>query len=285
VRTGARIVCCCGFDSIPSDLGVLVVQDHATKRSGGPCASIKLFVGETKGGMSGGTVSSMLAFFDEARADPSVRRVAANPYALDPPGGERGPDGRDQLGVRWDADLGRWTGPFLMAAVNTRVVRRTNALLGYPYGKRFRYSEAMSFPTGAKGLAMAAAVTAGLGGFFAASSVPALRSTLERMLPAPGEGPSSEKRAAGYFRIRLVGTLGSDGEGKAGRLLGDVAGTSDPGYGETAKMLGESAMCLAQDARPADVRGGLLTPASCMGMRLVERLRAAGMTFDVRELD
>lgn len=284
-RTGARIVCCCGFDSIPSDLGVLMVQEHARTRHGRPCAQIKMFVGEQKGGFSGGTIASMLELVDEARRDRQVRRTLVDPYALDPAGGPRGPDGPDQRGVRWDPDLGRWTGPFLMAAVNTRVVRRSNALLGHPYGPSFRYSEAMSFAKGAKGLLAAATVTAGLGAFVAAASVPALRSTLARRLPAPGEGPSKEQRDRGHFRVRLVGQVAADGEGSSKRLMGEVAGTSDPGYGETAKMLGESALCLAHDPPSTQLRGGLLTPASAMGMRLIERLRAAGMTFDVRELD
>ncbi|MEJ7729961.1 MAG: saccharopine dehydrogenase NADP-binding domain-containing protein [Polyangiaceae bacterium] len=277
-KNGARIVCCCGFDSIPSDLGVLMVQEHARQRFGQPCNSIRYFLGENKGSMSGGTVASMLALLDEARRDRAVRRVLGDPYALDPPGGRRGPDGSDQHGVRHDPDVG-WTGPFVMAAVNTRIVRRSNALLGYPYGEGFRYSEAMSFPPGPRGLLWASGITAGVAAFALGATVGPLRKVFEARLPAPGTGPSREARERGHFKVRLFGTFD---QGAGPKLLGEVAGHNDPGYGETAKMLGESALCLARDPAPG-LPGGLLTTASSMGMRLVERLRAAGMTFEVRE--
>ena len=100
------------------------------------------------------------------------------------------------------------------------------------------------------------------------------------MLPKAGEGPSKEARDRGHFTFRILG----EGLGEKGallRMIATVKGTSDPGYGETAKMLGESALCLAEDAARLDPRFGVLTPASAMGMRLVDRLRAAGMTFTV----
>jgi short subunit dehydrogenase-like uncharacterized protein len=276
--TGARIVHCCGYDSIPSDLGTLMLQDRARTKHGAPCTEVKHFAGEAKGGMSGGTAASMVAMVDEASRDPRVRRLLNDPYSLDPDRGERGPDGHDQRGVRWDADLGMWTGPFLMAAINTRVVRRTNALLDYAWGRDFRYREAMSFGRGAKGWLLAAGVSAGTALGLAAVAVPPVRRiAAKRVLPAVGEGPSKAVRDAGFFVSRFVGTLPDGG----GKLRGTVRGTSDPGYGETAKMLGESAVCLARDGDAIPKRGGVLTPGSCMGMRLVERLRAAGMTFDV----
>jgi short subunit dehydrogenase-like uncharacterized protein len=276
--TGARIVHCCGYDSIPSDLGTLMVQEYAREVRGGPCHEVKYFAGESRGGLSGGTAASIAHLMDEASNNPGVRRLLGDPYGLDPDGGERGPDGRDQRGVRWDADLGQWTGPFLMAAINTRVVRRTHALLGHPWGRDFRYREAMSFGRGAKAWLMAAGVSAGTALGVALLAVGPVRRVLaQRVLPAPGEGPSGEARDRGFFVSRLVGTL-PDGKGK---LRGTVRGTSDPGYGETAKMLSESAVCLAQDRDTLPREGGVLTPASCMGMRLVDRLRAAGMTFEM----
>ena len=278
--TGARIVHCCGYDSIPSDLGTLMLQERAKKAHGAPCSAVKHLAGEAKGGMSGGTAASMVALMDEASRDPGVRRLLNDPYSLDPDRGDHGPDGHDQRGVRWDADLGMWTGPFLMAAINTRVVRRTNALLGYAWGRDFRYREAMSFGRGAKGWLTAAGVAAGTTLAMAAVAVaPVRRLVADRVLPAPGEGPSKERRDAGFFVSRLVGTL-PDGKGK---LRGTVRGVSDPGYGETAKMLSESAVCLAKDGEAIRKQGGVLTTASCMGMRLVERLRDKGMTFDCTE--
>jgi short subunit dehydrogenase-like uncharacterized protein len=277
--TGARIVHCCGYDSIPSDLGTLMLQETAREALESRCVEIKCFAGEQKGGISGGTAASMVAIADEASHDANVRRVMADPYALDPGRGERGPDRRDQLGVKWDDDLGMWTGPFLMAAINARVVRRSNALLGYAYGRDFRYREAMSFGKGPRGLLMAAGVSAGTAVGFAAMAIAPLRRVVaDRVLPAPGEGPSKETRDQGFFVTRLVGTL-PDGTRK---LRGTIRGTSDPGYGETAKMLSEAAVCLAKDGDVIRREGGVLTPAACMGMRLVQRLRDAGMTFDVK---
>jgi short subunit dehydrogenase-like uncharacterized protein len=277
--TGARIVHSCGFDSIPSDLGVLVLQEEMRARHGTRCAEVKFYMGEMSGGISGGTLASMMNIFEGVAKDRSLRRLIGDPYALNPDRKERGPDKRDQSGVRWDEDMQRWTGPFVMAAINTRVVRRSNALLGWSYGKDFRYSEVMGFKKGPKGLARAASFTAGIGAFALAASFGPTRELLKKRLPGAGEGPSKEKREKGFFVVRLLGI----GEGKDGapapRLLETVRGQADPGYGETAKMLTESALCLAKDKLAAS--GGVLTPASCMGMKLVERLRKAGMTFAV----
>jgi short subunit dehydrogenase-like uncharacterized protein len=281
-QTGARIVHSCGYDSIPSDLGVLMLQDHAQKTYGARCPNVKFFAGESKGAFSGGTVASILNVVDEATRDPKVRRILGDPYALDPGREARGPDGADQAGVRWDSESKRWTAPFLMAGINTRIVRRSNALLGYAYGKDFRYSEAMSFGPGPKGLATAVAVTAALGGFLVALTAKPVRKLLERsVLPAPGEGPSREARESGFFTSRLYGTV--VGDKGAAKLLATVKGVQDPGYGETAKMISESALSLAKDGAAIRQEGGVLTPASCMGMPLVERLRKAGMTFEVKE--
>ncbi len=285
-RTGARIVHACGYDSIPSDLGVLMLQDYARNRHGGRCEAIRFFAGESKGGVSGGTVASMLNLAEQATRDPRVRRIAGNPYALDPTREGRGPDKRDQLGVRFDGDSQRWTGPFVMAAINTRIVRRSNALLGYGYGVDFRYSEAMSFGPGVKGLVQASAVSAGLAGFMVALAVPPMRMLLARtVLPSPGEGPSKKTRETGYFTSRLYGAVDARAGAAVGapvKLLGTVKGKGDPGYEATARMISESALSLLRDAGIRQ-QGGVLTPASCMGMPLVERLRKAGMTFEVVE--
>jgi short subunit dehydrogenase-like uncharacterized protein len=279
-RTGARIVHCCGFDSIPSDLGTLMLQHAMRERHGGHLHWVRCYAGESKGGVSGGTAASMLNAVEEIARDRSVARVLADPYAL-VPREARGADGPDLRTVRHDADLGMWTAPFVMAQVNTRVVRRSSYLLGDGYGPDFRYSEVMSTGRGAAGLARAVAITAGLGGFMAALAARPLRRVIaERVLPKPGEGPDREARERGYFVMRLIGK----GRAKDGRevvLRGRVEGKADPGYGETAKMLSESALCLALDGEALEAPGGIRTPASTMGMRLVERLRGAGMIFEV----
>jgi short subunit dehydrogenase-like uncharacterized protein len=169
-----------------------------------------------------------------------------------------------------------------MSAVNTRVVRRSNALLGHPWGRDFLYSEVSAYGPGPRGLLTAGIVTAGLGSFLVLSSVPVLRRQLERrVLPAPGEGPSAEERERGHFEMKLVGEGTSARTGRPATLTGKVSGSGDPGYAATARMLSEAALCLAFDDLPAE--GGVLTPATSMGMRLVERLRRGGMTFEVEE--
>jgi short subunit dehydrogenase-like uncharacterized protein len=276
-ETGARIVHACGFDSIPSDLGTLFLQDRARSLHGSPCGEVKCFVTAMRGGFSGGTVSSMVHMVEASMRDPRVRRVLADPYSLDPDRGSRGPDRGDAMGVHWDPDLQRWTGPFVMAAINTRVVRRTNALLGYVYGRDFRYSEVMSFAKGPRGLVAAASISAGMLGAFGALTLPPLRRLVARKYGAAGSGPSRESREAGFFAMRLVGA-GANGSPR--KLEATVKGTGDPGYSATSRMLGEAAVCLARDGR-AGQGGGVLTPGAAMGMRLVERLGRVGIDFEI----
>jgi short subunit dehydrogenase-like uncharacterized protein len=279
-ESGARIVHTCGFDSIPSDLGALMLQEYMREHHASHCDRIRFFVTKMRGGLSGGTAASALQTMDDIQADPSLRRVLGNPHGLDPEPRRGRPEERDQMGVRYSQELGRWTGPFFMAPVNTRVVRRSNALLGYPWGQDFLYSEAASFARGPKGLLTAATVAGGLGAFFLAASVPVVRRQLEkRVLPAPGTGPSAEEREHGCFEILLLGD-GKSQKGDSVKLEGKVAAQGDPGYAATARMLSESALCLAFDPIPTE--GGVLTPATSMGMKLVERLRRAGMTFEVK---
>ncbi len=274
-KTGARIVHTCGFDSIPSDLGVLSLAKHAEKL-GQTLEKVRLVVLRAKGGFSGGTAASMINLLEEAEGDRSLRRLLRDPYALTPNAKtDLAVDGPDPVRVAWDEDAKGWTGPFIMAAINTRVVRRSNALLEHAYGRRFSYEETMSFSKGPKGLLMAGGFTVGLGVGLLLASKARTRKLIERFLPAPGEGPSKADRDDGFFRIGIFATTES---GK--KLTARVEGTSDPGYGETAKMLSESALALV-DGSFASPEGGVLTPAVALGMPLVDRLRAAGMTFDV----
>jgi len=278
-ETGAKIVHCCGFDSIPSDLGTMLVQQTAIARHGVPAREVKLAAGETSGGFSGGTLASMFHMMEEVERDRSVLKVLGHPYALNPEGERSGlPDGSDQKGMRYDEDLGMWTAPFIMAAINTRVVRRSHALQGFPWGRDFRYSEVMTTGTGASGALRAAAITGGLGAFTGLAALKPTRRVLQKRLPQPGEGPSEEARERGFFVVRLVG-LGEDADGAGFTVRVTVRGDKDPGYGGTAIMLGESAMTLAVDALEGG--GGVLTPSTAMGDRLLERLRDASMSFEV----
>jgi len=268
--SGARIVHCCGFDSIPSDLGTLMIQREFQARFGHPAPTVRFYLKVAKGGFSGGTIASMMNLMEEAGEDREVRRVLVDPYSLTP-GLPKGPDGRDQMGAYLDELTGQWTAPFLMASVNTRVVRRSNALLDFEYGQDFSYDERMWTGKGLAGALKANAIAGGMVGFTGVAAVGPTRNLLKSFLPKPGEGPSREKIDAGYFDVRFVATDGTN------RLEAKVKGERDPGYGATALMLAESAMGLLESSG----EGGILTPASAMGEGLIQRLRRAGMVFEI----
>lgn len=275
--SGARIVHACGFDSIPSDLGVFFLQRAMQARHGAPASHVALRVLGGRGGISGGTAASMLAMLEEAERDPALWRMLRDPYLLNPEGLRSGPDGPDRAGPFYDEAFEAWMAPFVMALINTRIVRRTHALLGRPWGEDFRYDEAMQMGGGPLGFAKAAGLATGLAAVMVAGRVGALRRAFGRMLPAPGEGPSREQRERGWWDLVLLGTRPGAPER---RLRVRVRGDRDPGYGSTAKMLGESAVCLAKDELP--VGGGFWTPAAAMGEPLLARLQAnAGLTFTV----
>ena len=276
--SGARIVHCCGFDSIPSDLGVHFLQREAASRLGAPCAQVKMRVKAMRGGFSGGTAASLMNVVKEAAADPLLRKELADPYSLCPAGGApkvRQPEVRS---AQFDADFGAWVAPFVMSAINTRIVHRTNALSRLAYGADFTYEEAVVMGRGLMGRLAAAAMAAGLGGFLLAGAIGPLRAALERfVLPRPGEGPSPEAQLRGFFDMRF---LGKTADGRS--LRTKVTGDRDPGYGSTAKMLGQAAACLALDIDKAAPAGGFWTPATIFGDRLIERLTArSGLVFEV----
>lgn len=269
----ARIVFSCGFDCIPSDLGTFFVQEEAIRRLGSPCHHVKYRVADFRGGMSGGTIASMLNLVEEAAADPEVRRIVSAPYAINPKGQRAGPDAREPMRPFWDPDFGQWVAPFVMAGIDTKVVRRSNALLSYRYGSDFRYDEGLLTGSGPVGFAKAAGVSAGLVLGMGALALGPLRRIIGERLPKPGEGPDRSTREAGHFEIRLHGSHPT-GDSLRARVNGD----RDPGYGSTSKMLGESALCLALD--PLDSPGGCSTPAAAMGSALLSRLEAhAGLRF------
>ena len=279
--SGARIVHCCGFDSIPSDLGVQVLQRESMQRYGQPLERVRLRVKAMRGGASGGTVASLLNVVKEVRKDPALRAELANPYSLcvgAEPLATRQPN---VSGAVYDEAFGSWSAPFVMAGINTRIVHRSNAVGGYPYGRGFRYDEGMLTGRGLRGRLTASGTALGLGAFMVGSALGSTRGLLERfVLPKPGEGPSPAAQASGFFDLRLHGTTA---DGRA--LRGKVTGDRDPGYGSTAKMLGEAAVCLALDLPKDALPGGLYTPATALGERLVQRLEAhAGLRFTVEDV-
>ena len=276
--SGARIVHCCGFDSIPSDLGLYFLQRHALEMHGKPCTEVKMRVKRIKGGASGGTIASMTNLIKEASSDQSLRRILTNPYALCPSDHGYNARQKNHKSFEFDDDFRSWSAPFVMAAINTRVVHRSNALLNDLYGKNFLYDEAMLTGRNMKGGIMAALTSAGLGAFMLATALPPTRWLLESyFLPKPGEGPDEQAQRDGMYDLRFMGTTT---EGR--KVFTKVTGDRDPGYGSTAKMLAESAVCLLKDISKEEKKGGFWTPASAFGETLIARLeKHAGITFSI----
>jgi short subunit dehydrogenase-like uncharacterized protein len=275
-KTGARVVHACGFDSIPSDLGTWFTQQRAIEQFGEPCVEVRMSVKGAKGGVSGGTAASGMQMFEEIAEDPDLRKVVGDPYVLAPVDLRQGPRqpgmGRPTRDDRFES----WVAPFVMAPTNSAVVLRSHALLGQPWGRDFTYGETMMTGDGLTGGVAAWAMTAGLAMFAGAASFGPTRKVISKVIPKPGDGPSEAKQQAGYFDLRFVGRTTSGRE-----IRTKVTGDADPGYGSTAKMLGESAVAFL-DLDPSNVGGGFWTPASAFGDTLVERLEAhAGVRFDV----
>jgi short subunit dehydrogenase-like uncharacterized protein len=272
-QTGARIVHTCGFDSIPSDIGAFAAQQEFKARFGRYASKITALF-QMSGGISGGTVASGLETAREAGKDIAVRKNLANPYGLDPdPEASRAahPHVRDEVKIGWEPHVKMFTLPFVMAQINTRVVRRAQALTGAPWGENFVYREVASAPGKPAGLARAVGMMGFLGGVAFALKRPALREMLAKRVPQPGDGPSKEAREAGYWKVRFVA------EDAADHLIYLASDNADPGYLSTSRMLGESALCLAADPLgPA----GISTPSVAMGQRLLDRLRRTGLTFE-----
>jgi short subunit dehydrogenase-like uncharacterized protein len=279
-KSGARIVNCCGFDSIPSDLGVHFLQQEGKQQFGTFFNNVKLRVKSMKGGASGGTIASMIEMVVAAKADPGLRKQMGNPYILCP---EKHDYRIRQTSIKapvFDKDFQAWAAPFIMEAINARVVLRSNSLLNMAYGEDFSYGEAMLSGQGIKGRLTALGIAGGLGAFAGSLIFDPVRNLMQKyVLPKPGEGPSLQDQLNGYFDIRL------HGRNKNGQqLMVQVTGDRDPGYGCTAKMLAQAGLCLAFDLAADDKAGGFWTPATAMGDLLVERLSEhAGMTFETLE--
>lgn len=274
--SGARIVFSCGFDSIPFDLGVVYLQNQAQQRFGAPLREVRGRVRVIKGGISGGTLASGLATIERMGRDPALAQAMANPFALTP--GFAGPPQPEGESARFDDWAGKWTGPFMMATINTKNVHRTNALRGHPWGKDFTYDERMLTGEGRRGerrakkLAFLARMQDAVLGFGPA------RALLRRFaLPKPGEGPDKNARENGRYEVLFTGET-ADGK----RLRASVRGDRDPGYGSTSKMIAESALCLVNDPDRQLAGGGVWTAGSAMGLALQRRLEEhAGLHFAI----
>ncbi|WP_394730112.1 saccharopine dehydrogenase family protein [Altererythrobacter sp. GH1-8] len=256
-ESGARICFSSGFDSIPFDLGVLMTQKEARKRTGKPSPRIRGRVRAMKGTFSGGTAASLTATMKAAATNPRIIKILRSSFGLTP--GFNGPDQPSGMIPTYEKDLGKWAAPFVMAPINTKNVHRTNFLLGHPYGDDFVYDEMMLTSPGDAGKAAANAVAEMMKNPFGAKP------------PKPGEGPTKEQRENGYYDVLFVADL-PDGE----TLHYSVKGKYDPGYGSTSRMLAETGIALLSCDKP----GGIGTPGSFLGEALVDRLQEhAELTF------
>ena len=279
-KSGARIVPCSGFDSVPSDMGAYYLQQQSMQRFGKPGTRVKLRVKGIRGGASGGTVASMLESIRESVGNPALRKLLNNPYAFltsDSSGLPRQPNPQF---ASYDEDAKKWMAPFVMAVINTKVVHRSNELSGFSYGRDFVYDEAMLTKSGIVGRLSALGIAAGLAAFTGAVAMKPTRELLQRfVLPKPGEGPTPAQQEAGFYDLRLFGTTAA-----GDKLQVKVTGDRDPGYGSTCKILGEMAQCLALDISKDEKPGGFWTPSTFGGDKLMARLTEhAGLTFSVVE--
>ncbi len=259
--SGARICFSAGFDSIPFDLGVLMLQNEAKARFGAPAPRVRGRVRAMKGTFSGGTAASLTETMKAVARNPKLIAVLNNPFALTP--GFSGPSQPGGLIPHYEEDLGRWAAPFIMATINTKNVHRTNFLLGHPWGEDFRYDEMMLTSPGEAGKAAAHAVAEMLKSPFGAKP------------PKPGEGPTAEERENGHYDVLFVGEM-PGGE----KLHYGVKGRYDPGYGSTSRMIAETGIALLS----CKTAGGVGTPGSFVGEALVKRLQDnAEITFAVED--
>ena len=266
-----KIINSCGFDSIPSDMGVFYSQKKLFEKTGKYANRINMRVAGAKGGISGGTYNSLSNVLEEARVDKEVRKTLTNPYGLNPIGKQNGLDKADLQSVIFDKVSNSWIAPFVMAGINTKIVRRSHALIDFKYGSDFSYDEATLSGKGVLGqvkgylsLIPIFLATRKKGSF--------IKNIVDYVLPKSGEGPSEKTRISGYYNLRFYLTQ----QNKI--YLSKVIGDMDPGYGSTSKMLAESAVCLALDKTPETY--GILTPSVALGNPLLKRLQEnAGLTF------
>ena len=274
-ENNCRIIHSCGFDSIPSDIGVLMLQTEAIKRYGKPFNRIKLYVRAMKGGLSGGTIASMITIGDYVRSKPELSGLLGNPYALNPdPQIFKGVDEPSLRSVKWDEDMNFWIYPFIMSGINTRIVRRSNALMNFLYSKSFSYSEVSSHSKGVFGYFRSILMLIGLALLKVSISFKTSLWLLKKfILPKPGQGPNRRKRENGFFRLLLAGS------NKGNKITLSVKGNRDPGYAATARMITESALSLILNRESLPKASGVLTPASGIGEVLASRLKNKGITF------
>jgi short subunit dehydrogenase-like uncharacterized protein len=289
VDTGARIVHSCGFDSVPSDLTVFALYRRAQHDNAGELTDTNLVVRAMSGGVSGGTVATMIDVLTTVSTDAEAKRAMNDPYTLTPDRGAE-PEVGAQPDIRWRRGRevaeeldGYWLGAFVMAATNARIVRRSNALLGYAYGRRLEYAEQMSLGRSLVAPVVAAVATGGNAATMALGSrffhrLP--RKLIDRIAPKPGTGPNERARENGHYTVETFTTTTT-----GARYRARLSQRGDYGYKATSVLLGECGLALALDRdRLSDLRG-VLTPAAAMGDALLARFPAAGVSLETTRLN
>jgi len=279
-KNNCRIVHSCGFDSVPSDIGVLLLQMDSLKRFDKPCDEVKLYVRSIRGGLSGGTIDSMISIFKYMGSNPGHRKLLKSPFSLNPRESLKNNTWQPILkSVKWDDDIQRWLCPFIMAGFNSRIVMRTNAITDYRYGIDFKYSEVSSYKKGLSGFLKAVVMFIGLVLIQISLKVRPLLWFLRKFfLPSPGEGPSKEIRDNGFFKLDIIGSMDN-----IKKIRFTVTGEGDPGYSATAKMITESALSILLNQDRIPKVSGVLTPAAGIGVVLAERLNDKGFNFSINE--
>ncbi len=288
IDTKARIVHACGFDSVPSDMTVYELFRRTKQDGTGDLGDTNFVLRGFSGGVSGGTIASMIEVFRAASGDPDTRKLLEDPYTLS---GDRPAEpefgSQPDLGWKRGSEIapelaGVWAAGFVMAMYNTRIVRRSNALLDYAYGRRFRYAEYMSVgpsvlaPVTSAVTTAATAASAALGSRFF-KFLP--RKLVDRVAPKPGTGPSEQVRENGWYRVETYTTTST-----GARYVATMSQSGDPGYKATAVMLGECGLALAMDRDKLPDIYGVLTPAAAMGDALLARFPGAGISLESARL-
>ena len=279
-KNNCRIVHSCGFDSVPSDIGVLLLQMDSLKKFNKPCDEVNLYVRSIRGGLSGGTIDSMISIYDYMGSNLDHQKLLKSPFSLNPRDSIKNNTRQPSLkSVKWDGDIQRWLCPFIMAGFNSKIVRRTNAIMDHRYGIDFRYSEVSSFKKGLTGFLKAMVMFIGLVIIQISLKVRPLLWFLRKFfLPSPGEGPSREIRDNGFFKLDIIGSMDN-----IKKIRFTVTGKGDPGYSATAKMITESALSILLDEDRIPKVSGVLTPAAGIGVVLAERLNDKGFNFSINE--
>ena len=279
-KTGSKIVHCCGFDSVPMDIGVWFLQQEVYQKTGKYCQSISMMVKKLKGSVSGGTIASLINIIKESRKNKNIKHILNNPYSLNPSGERKGLENLKENNIIFRQEIKSWTAPFIMAGINTKVVRRSHALSRYPYGHNFSYDESLITGSGFIGWIKGKLINLFLILLISLLAFSTTRTILEKfILKKPGEGPDRELQKSGFFHLIQVGKL-PNGDIFKSEIIGD----QDPGYGSTAKMISECAVCLSTEK--LDKEGGIWTPASVMAKPLIKRLRdKAGLIFKMNNVE